>query len=651
MTRLRTVMSGAAAVALALLAPSSASAATFTVDDFGDYSGASDASPGNGVCSSSGRACTLRTAAQEANALPGPDTIVVPVGAVSLALAGTFENAAATGDIDLTEDVTVVGHGARRSTIGGGDVDRIFEVRPGVAAAIRNVTLRDGKSPVDTTDGLHEAEGGGGILNWGTLTVEGASVVDNEADADPNDEAQQPGGGGIMNGGERLVDGFIAPDAGTLTITRSTIARNVSQGPGGGIYNSVGTLALTNSTVSGNVRNACGLACGETGAGIYLRMGSGEVLNSTIAHNTRPEPAREEVGPDLAGALKVRNTIVSRASGETASCAGATDSLGNNIERENSCGFDQASDKPNTNPLIIALGNNGGPTDTHALSTTKFPGISPAINAGDNAACPATDQRGAPRPVGGTCDMGALETGSPAATDADLDGRDVGDNCPSVANPDQTDTDGDGQGDACDPDDDNDGVADAADNCPLAANPGQQDADGDGRGDACDAPAAAPTPVLTEVPMERPRGDDAPPPREPDLPVIPDRPGDPAPQLSALKLTRKRFAVGRGTAFTYTLSEPASVTITIERSLPGRLVGRRCSKPSRKLARRRRCTRFVAQGKVTGAGAEGANTTRFTGRIGKRALRPGGYRATLRARDAAGNVSLPSGVAFTVVRR
>ncbi|AFU98531.2 thrombospondin type 3 repeat-containing protein [Simiduia agarivorans] len=96
--------------------------------------------------------------------------------------------------------------------------------------------------------------------------------------------------------------------------------------------------------------------------------------------------------------------------------------------------------------------------------------------------------------TGATADTQALEDGSVSVTpvaaklapDSDGDGvTDDADNCVAIANASQLDTDADGAGNACDNDDDGDGVSDADDAFPLDAAE-QIDTDGDGTGDNAD---------------------------------------------------------------------------------------------------------------------------------------------------------------------
>ena len=102
----------------------------------------------------------------------------------------------------------------------------------------------------------------------------------------------------------------------------------------------------------------------------------------------------------------------------------------------------------------------------------------------------------------------------------------------------------------------------------------------------------------------------------------------------------------------FTLSEPATVTLALQKAAKGQRAGGRCRKPTKALRKRKPCTRYVATGKLTRAGlAAGAQRVAFSGRIGRRALRPGRHGAVLRATDAAGNRSARTRLAFRIVRR
>ncbi|MGA9371162.1 MAG: hypothetical protein WBV53_04875, partial [Solirubrobacterales bacterium] len=109
-------------------------------------------------------------------------------------------------------------------------------------------------------------------------------------------------------------------------------------------------------------------------------------------------------------------------------------------------------------------------------------------------------------------------------------------------------------------------------------------------------------------------------------------------------------AAAKGTKFKYSLSEAATVTFAIERRTSGRKLKGKCLKKTRSSAKRRRCARFKRVGAFRAQSNAGPNGKRFSGRIGKRTLKPGSYRALLTAVDAAGNESRPAKVAFKVVR-
>ena len=138
-----------------------------------------------------------------------------------------------------------------------------------------------------------------------------------------------------------------------------------------------------------------------------------------------------------------------------------------------------------------------------------------------------------------------------------------------------------------------------------------------------------------------------------------------APAFSGLRLTNRTFAVDakttsrrvsgararKGTAFAYTLSEAASVTVTVERKTAGRRSGRDCVKETKRNRKAKRCSRYVPLGSFTQDAAAGQNMKRWAGRVGARFVKPGTYRAAVVATDAAGNKSTVRRLGFKVVRR
>jgi extracellular elastinolytic metalloproteinase len=151
-------------------------------------------------------------------------------------------------------------------------------------------------------------------------------------------------------------------------------------------------------------------------------------------------------------------------------------------------------------------------------------------------------------------------------------------------------------------------------------------------------------------------------------------PGPPAdtqrPVISRLSMTNRRFAVSRrrtprvatpaqrnrpaprGTVFRFRVSEPATLRIAVERSRRGRRVGGRCRSAKRHLRRGTPCVRYVAVGTlVRRALPAGRSRVTFSGRIGRRPLRPGVQRAVFSATDAAGNRSRRRALSFSIVRR
>ena len=277
---------------------------------------------------------SLREAITAANNTAGADAVELPAGTYSLTMVGANEDLNATGDLDITEELLLIGDDAENTVIDASDLDpdgagaafgdRVLHVH-GVVLNLQNVTLAGGnvdgdgggllndQGSVTLTDVIVSENAstgsGGGLATFGsalvplTLTLDIVSVANNQAGT---------GGGGVYSNND------------TLNINSSEIHDNRSLRSGGGIeivtdVISDSTLNMANSSVSGNVADVDGggiAGFGETlnirdsvindntaignGGGILNHAGDLDVLRSELDNN--------EAGADGGGIFNVAGT-------------------------------------------------------------------------------------------------------------------------------------------------------------------------------------------------------------------------------------------------------------------------------------------------------------------------------------------------------
>jgi CSLREA domain-containing protein len=367
--------------------------------------------------------CSLREAIIAANANPDVNTINVPAGTYTLSIAGTGEDATATGDLDITADVTIQGAGAATTIIDGGQIDRIMDVFASVT--VTGITLTNGNPGNDADGGGarigtagnliltnsvisdNTARWGGGIDNnteTGQLSITNSSILDNTAQTS----------GGINNFGTVTITdstisgntadwagGMYNGSSGVVTITRSLISANSALSGGGGITNDDGgVLDIINTTLSGNTTNG-------TGGGIS-NYGDLQISHSTIAGNSAANGGG--LAPRISFAdTELQGTLLANNSGGNCfvESGDSLTSNGYNLSDDTTCStyLTATGDQNNVNPLLGALQDNGGATHTMALGAG-----SPALNAIPSGSCTvSTDQRGVARPQDVACDIGAYE--------------------------------------------------------------------------------------------------------------------------------------------------------------------------------------------------------------------------------------------------
>jgi Ca2+-binding RTX toxin-like protein len=218
-------------------------------------------------------------------------------------------------------------------------------------------------------------------LSGADLTLIRSTVSGNRA---PND---------LSYGGYVLRTGGGIFNSGTARLFNSTVSGNEGN-YGGGVANFWGgTLVLASSTVTGNRATSPYAFYGaDVAGGLYVHSGDVTLIRSIVSGNTvaRPQPGREIAST---GVITADNYNLFGHDGDAGIPPGFSPGP-----------TDIVPDVP-IDAILVALANNGGGMQTHALAIG-----SPALDASpDDNNCPPIDQRGNPRPQGSACDIGSFE--------------------------------------------------------------------------------------------------------------------------------------------------------------------------------------------------------------------------------------------------
>lgn len=377
--------------------------------------------------------------------------------------AGTYHESG----INIFKRLTLNGADAATTIVDGGQNGRVFLLNAN--STLRHLTIQNGRTPEDSNiftsggGGLRVGTGmnvllqhvtiqnnatsgsaglGGGIFNTGHLTIDQSRILNNTSEGGggiyhyfvsgaitithsliADNQALGSGGGGgglnisrpiyiadsIIRGNNATYagGGLMLSNEGEALLERITLMDNVASS-GGAIFNqATGVSTLLNSTVSGNVASGNYGGLYAAGTGVHFA-----IHNSTIAENRRTNTAglgQNGVAMVSGAEATLSNSLIAN-NAERQCSSGGILSAGHNLSSDFFCNLTQPGDQQGVDPLLMPLGDYGGPTPTHALR----PG-SPAIEGGSNADCPATDQRGVLRPFDGdnsgtaVCDIGAVE--------------------------------------------------------------------------------------------------------------------------------------------------------------------------------------------------------------------------------------------------